>query len=545
MKITKQKLKMILESMILKEGQVEDLLAANPQLGPAVDAGIKNPNHLKWLLRMEKFEPIADMVGLIPAFIQNKQRLTVKDLDLYRNPNDLRTVLEALGESEGDKRRQLKENETDIVYSDEQWIVVMPHTMESSIQWGKGTTWCTAATKTRNLFYSHVGRKKQDIILYYIIRKGADSKLDPSAKLSVGFIGGKPAVDGKKGGLTVNASNDGLTESSLKEILNSKFDLIMKSLESHSKKISGRHPAKKAMQKIAQAKNPSLLEKYTFGMNLEEKKDFIKMLLEYDLSSEMSSFFAKDEDKEVRAAVARNHGTSAEVLTLLSRDEDERVRQNVALNPSAPPDVLSRFVSDKSSSIRLITAAAKNPNIPIEILNLLARNEDKEVRAAVAQSRGAPAEILTRLVNDEDEVVRSSVLSNPNTPIELLNLFASDPNRAARLNVAYNFNTPAKTLALLARDEDIDVKITVAKNPNTPLEALTLLARDKDKIVRSLVAVNPNIPLEVLTRLARDKNKKVRGHIDSNPTYQKYLESQKQLAERWIRLAGLTKRKLA
>lgn len=73
MKITKQQLKIILESLILNEGQVEDLLAANLQLKPAVDAGIKNPNHLKWLLRMEKFEPIADMVGLIPTFKQNKQ----------------------------------------------------------------------------------------------------------------------------------------------------------------------------------------------------------------------------------------------------------------------------------------------------------------------------------------------------------------------------------------------------------------------------------------------------------------------------------------
>lgn len=119
MKITKQKLKMIVEAIILNEGKVEDLLAANPQLHPAVDAGIRNHRHLLWLLRMEKFEPITDMVGLIPAFEQNKQRLTIKDLDAYRNPNDLRTALEELGESKGDQRRQLRDNETDIVYNDE------------------------------------------------------------------------------------------------------------------------------------------------------------------------------------------------------------------------------------------------------------------------------------------------------------------------------------------------------------------------------------------------------------------------------------------
>jgi len=261
MRLSRLDLKILIETLILKEGQVEDLLAKEPDLQAAINLGIKNPGQLRWLVRMKKFEPISDTAGLIRAFEQNKQRLEIKDLDVYRNPNDLRSALEALGESEGEQRRQLKKSETDIVYEDETWLVVMPHTMESSIQWGKGTTWCTAATQSANLFYNYVGKKDEDVILYYIIRKGADSKLDPSAKLSVGFIGGKPAVDGKKGGLTVNASNDGLTESSLKEILNSKFDLIMKSLESHSKKISGRHPAKKAMQKIAQAKNPSLLEK--------------------------------------------------------------------------------------------------------------------------------------------------------------------------------------------------------------------------------------------------------------------------------------------
>ena len=540
MKITKQRLKILVESMILNEGQVEDLLAANPQLGPAVDAGIRNPNHLKWLLRMEKFEPIADMAGLIPAFIQNKQRLTVKDLDLYRNPNDLRAALEALGESEGDKRRQLREGETDVVYNDEQWIVVMPHTMESSIQWGKGTKWCTAATKSANLFYSYVGRKDQDIILFYIINKNSDSRIDNTSKLSVGFVNGTPLLDGKNGGLSVNASNIGIEKESLKKILDTKLELIMSAMKSHSEKIKSKHPAKQAMQKIAQAKNPSVLEKYTAGMNLKERKDFIKILLEYDLSSEMSSFFARDEDKEVRSAVARNHGTPAEILTRLANEEYElviSVRNSAIKNPNMPIEILTRLANDEDEVVRLYVA--ENPNTPAEVFSLLEKDKASRVRSYVALNPNTPSKVLTRLANDEDEFVRSSVLSNPNTPIELLNLFASDPNSVARMNVAYNFNTPAKTLALLASDEDVWVKRGVAKNPSAPLEALTRLARDKDKIVRSLVAANPNIPLEVLTQLARDKNKKVRGHIDSNPTYQKYLESQKQLNERWIRLAGL------
>ena len=511
MKITKQKLKMILESMILKEGQVEDLLAANPQLQFAINLGIRNPNYLKWLLRMEKFEPIADMVGLIPAFEQNKQRLTVKDLDSYKNPNDLRAALEALGESEGDKRRQLKKSETDIIYDDEQWIVVMPHTMESSIQWGKGTTWCTAATKSANLFYSYVGKKNEDIILYYIIRKGADSKLDPSAKLSLGFIDGTPFFSSVRGGVTVNASNDGLTESSLKELLKSKFDLIMKEMKSHAKKISGKHPAKKAIKKIAASKNPSVLEKYTVGMKPDERSDFIEILFDYDLS--------------------------AEVLSLVSIDKSPDVREKVSQNPNTPIEILIRLASDENQWVR--NNAAENPNMPIGILTRLASNEDEGVRRYVAKNPSTPIEILTLLASDEDVGVRKHVGKNPNTPIEILTRLASDESSDVGEYVAQNPNTPIEILTRLANSGYEHITAAVAKNPNASIELLFSIVKDAYEWLRGEIAQNPSTPIEILTLLASDEDAVVRRSVTGNPTYQKYLESQKQLTERWIKLAGL------
>jgi len=461
MKISRQQLKVLVESLILNEGRVEDLLAANPQLQPAIDAGIKNPNQLLWLLKMEKFEPVADMVGLIPAFEQNKQRLAVKDLDAYRNPNDLRAAIEAVGESKGDQRRQLKEGETDIVYEDEQWIVVMPHTMESSIQWGKGTKWCTAATQSGNLFYNYVARKDQDIVLYYIIKKGSDSKVDPDSKLSVGFVGGEPVLDGKSGGLTVNASNDGLTQASFRTALDSKFETVMSAMKLHSKKISGQHPAKRAMQKIAQSKNPSVLEKYTAGMKPDERSDFINMLFEYD-------------------------NLSVELLTILSSN----ARVNVAAHPNTPLEMLTLYASDPDSDVRL--GVAYNFNTPSKTLALLARDVNMDVRREVASNQNTAPEILTFLSEDEDEQVRASV--------------------------AFNLNTTAKTLSLLASDNHVWVKKGVAQNLNTDHAILTFLSEDEDE--------------------------EVRANAVHNPTYQKYLESQAQLSERRIRLAGLKKRKL-
>ena len=491
MRLSRLDLKILFETLILKEGQVEDLLAKEPDLQAAINLGIKNPGQLRWLVRMKKFEPISDTAGLIRAFEQNKQRLEIKDLDVYRNPNDLRSALEALGESEGEQRRQLKKSETDIVYEDETWLVVMPHTMESSIQWGKGTTWCTAATQSANLFYNYVGRKDEDIVLYYIIRKGADSKLDPNAKLSIGFIDGTPVLYGVRGGLTVNASNKGLTEEYLKTVLSSKFEPVMSTIKLHSNKLKGKHPAKKTVQKIALSKDPSVLEKYTMGMKDGERLDFIKILLDYDLSAEMLSYLSRDKDKEVRERAAQNPKTPIEILKLLVGDEDQWVRNS----------------------------AIKNPNIPIEI--------------------------LVNFAKDENEVIRAGAAQNPNTPVEILTLLASDKSSDVRKHVGKNPNTPIEILTRLANDGYEHITAAVAKNPNTSIELLFSIVKDAYQWLRGEIARNPNTPIEILTLLASDEDERVREDAFQNPTYQKYLESQNQLNERWLRLAGLTKRKLA
>jgi len=620
-RLTRKQLKMLVETLILNEGQVEDLLAANPQLQPAVDAGITNLNQLKWLLRMEKFEPIADIAGLIPAFEKNKQRLVIKDLNLYKNTNDLRAALEAAGESKGQQRRQLKESESDIVYQDEQWLVVMPHTRESSIQWGKGTTWCTAATQSANLFYNYVGRKLRDIILFYILKKRADSTVDPNAKLSVGFIGGKPTLDGKKGGVSVNASNEGLTQESLKEILGSEFDPIMSAMESHSSKLKGQHPAKVAMQKLAMSKDPNVLDKYTQGMDKNERKDFINILFEYELSPEVLTQLGRDKDKFVRSNAVGNPNTTPEVLTLLARDEKAGVRASVAQAFNTPPEALASLARDKDKVVRayavgnyktplspeLLTLlardeyagvraavafnpdtlpealallardkdkvvranAAGNPNTPLspELLALLARDEYARVRASVAQAFNTPPEALASLARDKDKVVRAYAAGNPNTPLspELLTLLARDEYTGVRAAVAFNPNTPPEILASLAKDKNENVRnyvifnpnthpevldslvndkvnwirMSVAQKSNTPPEALASLASDVDKAVRAYVARNPNTPPEILAILARDEYTGVRAAVAFNPTYQKYLESQTQLTERWLRLAGL------
>ena len=122
---------------------------------------------------------------------------------------------------------------------------------------------------------------------------------------------------------------------------------------------------------------------------------------------------------------------------------------------------------------------------------------------------------LTKLTIQE----RKDLARNPNTPPEILTILARDENLNVRWRVARNPNTPPEILTILAQDKDEYVRWNVAQNPNTPPEILTILARDENYSVLWEVASNPNTPPEILTILARDKSWNVRCAAEQNPNY--------------------------
>ena len=235
MKLTRSELKQIILENLLSEGQAEDLVLKFPELQPAYDADVKNPQYLQWIQKRRGDEPVEDIVGVVQAFDKAKPRLKSKgmstDIYAYKTPGVLRQALEDLGASKGVESRRLKTEETTYLGTFGEWVVAMPHTRESSCQLGKGTTWCTSATQSKNLFLSYSVFRDENIVLYYIIKNGADSRKDPTAKLSVGFIEGLPVMDGSSGGLTVDASNKGITENRLSQILGDQFQPIMNAMK--------------------------------------------------------------------------------------------------------------------------------------------------------------------------------------------------------------------------------------------------------------------------------------------------------------------------
>ena len=432
------------ELKLFLEGKAEDLVSKYPDLQPAYDAGIKSPQYLRWIRKRRGGEPVEDIVGVVQAFDAAKQRLKAKgmspDIYAYKTPAVLRQTLEDLGGSKGAETRRLKDEETTYLGTFGDWIVAMPHTRESSCQLGKGTTWCTAATQSQNLFLSYVARKDEDIVLYYLIRKGADPREDSTAKLSVGFVNGEPILDGEDGHVSVDANNRGLDERRLSNILGDQFEPIMTAMKESASSIEGKHPAKKQVEKIAKSKDPSVIDKYVRGMKGDEREDFLVQLLEFE--------------------------PSPEILAKLSDDEGFRVRRDVAGNPSTPPQILVKLSDDKDVYVRI--AVARNPSITPQILARLSDDKDVYVRIAVAGNPSTPPQILAKLSDDKNPSIREAVARNPSTTPQILAKLSDDKNPSIREAVAKNPSTPPQILAKLSDDEDFYVKWVAANNPNFP-----------------------------------------------------------------------------
>jgi len=174
---------------ILLEGRVEDTYSkyiaagdASPQIQKIYydeivpgSASI-NPNHkyLDWITRNwsptdvegdEITHNLKEILLAVSKFDTQSQRLKIKDLNQYKNLDQLFDTLQKLGQT---ARRTVEiSDEVDRIYEDNRFVVVVPKTHKSSCYYGAGTKWCTASKDTD----SHFSNYKSSGELYYIIDK--------------------------------------------------------------------------------------------------------------------------------------------------------------------------------------------------------------------------------------------------------------------------------------------------------------------------------------------------------------------------------------
>ena len=70
---------------------------------------------------------------------------------------------------------------------------------------------------------------------------------------------------------------------------------------------------------------------------------------------------------------------------------------------------------------------AQNKTVPLEILRILAKDDDPRVRDMVARKRKLSAELLETLANDSSDSVRMAVVRHPRASEVLLRRLLEDP----------------------------------------------------------------------------------------------------------------------
>jgi hypothetical protein len=219
--------------------------------------------------------------------------------------------------------------------------------------------------------------------------------------------------------------------------------------------------------------------------------------------------------------VAKNPVAPAELLKKLATSTDKKIKKAVAANPNTPVEELmtlgAEFPKQLLENPIFDLLLLENPNFleqipPKTLIGLLSLPEIPKDFVMLARK------CLSKLHCWE----RIGLAKNPNTQIELLEILAQDQNKYVRSDVAENPNTPIKLLEILAQDQEYNIRRSVAKNPNTPIKLLEIFAqvetfaKNQDNKIRFGVINNPNTPIKLLKILAQDRDEEVRRLATQN-----------------------------
>jgi hypothetical protein len=107
--------------------------------------------------------------------------------------------------------------------------------------------------------------------------------------------------------------------------------------------------------------------------------------------------------------------TVAEFMRLV--ESDDSVERNRSASEDAPTSVWIELVNNYPSMRFWV---ANNRTVPIEVLQMLARDVNWRVRNRVASKASCPEDILALLSSDDHDSVVASVAGHPHTPSDAL-----------------------------------------------------------------------------------------------------------------------------
>ena len=334
--------------------------------------------YLPWMAKMVvKNNEAPDAVArAAQEFHRNFQRLEKKDINQYNSYEDVILAVRALSPTLKEKR-STAEKGTRKIFEDDLLRVIEVTNKEAGIKYGKGTTWCISATKSKNFFNDYYWAGSR---MFIFLPK------DPrKEKITIRFDEDNQIIeirepDQKKKGLTVDSI--GYLHPRLRDILIKIKREELSNLSLPQKLIKGeasqeefrafqKHADTSIRRKVAKRIDPKYLSQMMKDSDKYVRREFAEHIDPKYLHQMM-----KDDDADVRYIVAKR--IDPEYLPQMMKDSDKEVRWKVA--DRIDPKYLPQMMKDSDIVVRIRVARRIDP----EYLPQMMKDSDANVRWEVA-----------------------------------------------------------------------------------------------------------------------------------------------------------------
>ena len=248
--------------------------------------------------------------------------------------------------------------------------------------------------------------------------------------------------------------------------------------------------------------------------------DFIKN--SYLTANKISDYdgllnLAKDDEIDIRIALAKNSARSSEALYLLASDKNEIVRSTVAQNYPIDSKTYHKLVGD---TIVVRQALALNDGLTIKQKIELINDSNSLVRNAVVDKYRGVSKYFWEKALGSNESVRASLAARSGVPGDVLVQLAKDPSNDVRRNLQVRLRTNdfqqrtqtnINLVDILSRDTDSKIRAEILKDWRISDKRLGELVFDPEEKVRlSLAKRSFGVDIDYYGQLAIDESSKVR-----------------------------------